>query len=134
MTTGTSANAVPPQTLYLQQSMKLIYNISDSWFVVTVVFACLDFLAIVVAIILFFLKKRHRKLHLDFRRQKEYLVKYQNKYKTQMIEPEMATEGIASSEQMEFVEQSSPMGDLRSERPPAMQQETPGSDAFYIQH
>jgi hypothetical protein len=88
MQNGTTRHmkSIPLRTLHLESTVELFYNVSDTWFVFTIAFACLDVLVIVAMVVVYLLKKRHRKIHLDFRRRKEYLSKYQSKYKFQRSE------------------------------------------------
>lgn len=50
------------------------------------------------------------------------------------MEPETAIDGIVSTEQMEFVQELSPVGGhLRSEQQPEKLHEIPDSDGFFLQ-
>jgi hypothetical protein len=51
------------QTIILEKDMKVIYNIADRWFVLTIIFAVLNFIGILCAMGLAYLYKKKREEH-----------------------------------------------------------------------
>ena len=60
-----------PTTIYLTYDLNIDYSLSDTWFITTVTFACLDFVILATAIILFVLFKRTKHEHIEFRKHKK---------------------------------------------------------------
>ncbi len=54
---------------------------NDNWFILTVTFACLNAVAILTIIGIFIVYKKQRIEYVQFRKQKEKWLKYDNTYK-----------------------------------------------------
>jgi MFS superfamily sulfate permease-like transporter len=82
MQNGTSAGSVmPTKTLYLSHEMRVDYQLSDKFFVMTVIFACIDGVALASVVTLLFFYKRMKREHIKFRKHKEKWLNYDNLYK-----------------------------------------------------
>ena len=91
MQSGSSSNADNiTHTLFLEHSVNIAYKLSDRWFIMTVTFACLNFLALVTLILLFIVYKKKKREHIEFRSHKERWLKYDNLYKNQRL---LSTDG-----------------------------------------
>ena len=66
--------------MMLEQNMVVTYNISDRWFVLTVLFGVLNLLGILGAVGLAYLYKKKRVEHQKFRKHKEKWFKHDNQY------------------------------------------------------
>jgi uncharacterized membrane protein affecting hemolysin expression len=81
--TGSAQNATfAEETLFIQHSLEVIYKLSDRWFITTVSFATLDFLALGTLIALLLVYKKTRRQHREFRQLREKSLKYDNEYGT----------------------------------------------------
>jgi hypothetical protein len=78
---GTSANAVYNyNTMFLSFSLQVVYKLNDRWFITTVTFACLDFLALCAAVAIFAKFKNSKKKLREFRERREKWYKYDLDY------------------------------------------------------
>ena len=58
-------------TVYLKQEIKIIYLVSDKWFVLTITFSSLNFIIILLLIMLFFLYRKKKQDHRNFLKHKQ---------------------------------------------------------------
>jgi hypothetical protein len=66
--------------LTLTSNVIVEYDIGDKWFILTIVFACLDFLAIIFAVLFIKFYRKSKNEHFEFRKRKENWLQYDNAY------------------------------------------------------